>query len=45
MHVFPEDAGGGEVHAAYTHRETFPLKVLSEAVNRLDFGLLGRAVT
>ncbi|MBU6483001.1 MAG: tyrosine-type recombinase/integrase [Nitrospirae bacterium] len=31
---------GGEVHAMYTHRESFPLKVLSEAVNKLDFGLV-----
>jgi hypothetical protein len=30
---------GGEVHAIYTDRETFPLKVLQEAVNTLDFGL------
>lgn len=33
-------AAGGEVHAGYTHRDTFPLKVLSEAVNKLDFGLV-----
>jgi hypothetical protein len=32
-------AAGGEVHAMYTHRETFPLKVLKEAVDKLDFGL------
>jgi integrase len=32
-------AAGGEVHARYTHRESFPLKSLSEAVNKLDFGL------
>jgi hypothetical protein len=31
---------GGEVHAMYTHRETFPLKVLKEAVDKLDFGLV-----
>jgi hypothetical protein len=30
---------GGEVHAMYTDRETFLLKVLQEAVNTLDFGL------
>jgi hypothetical protein len=33
------EALGGEVHAAYTHRETFPLTVLKEAVDKLDFGL------
>ena len=39
MGVFLGDVGVGEVHAMYTHRETFPLKVLSEAVNKLDFGV------
>jgi integrase len=31
---------GGEVHLGYTHRESFPLKTLSEAVNKLDFGVV-----
>ena len=33
-------AEGGEVHAMYTHQETFPLKVLQEAVDRLEFGVV-----
>lgn len=39
MDVFPDDAGGGEVHADYTYHESLPLKKLDESVDKLDFGV------